>query len=298
MGLSQPRVLYSIHEVSLYNILTGVPYGKPVQVVKNSTLALAGELVQLQGGSNPYPWSVQDGNSSAEMNFSPAEIPDYFFELFLGKAPTTVENDAGNTTALTNKLNETVQDASTGIASVGVKSGSESDLKFGKYIVVAVSATTVDVYALTGVDFLRGTDKDFIDDSMKITSSPLTITASAAVEVPGFGVELTGGSGVIGMTAGDTAVFDINPPSLVQTNVIIGSNGQCSPEFGAYVTAQKQSDGSMWAFDCYRVKAQGFPFNMAEKAFSEPEITGQLIYCPAKNGILEVRYIKPSTGCS
>lgn len=296
MALKNPRTIYGIQSVTPYYRDTGVPYGI-IRVLSGSTISLAGELVSLTGGSSPYPWDAQDGAITAEMSFKPKEFPNFLVKLFLGKDPTEILADPGNTSALTNVLNTSVQDGVTGIASVAVKSGSEADLKFGKYIVKAVSPTTVDVFGLSNVDFLRGADKQYVDDTLKITTTPLTITAATAVEIPGFGVELTGGSGVIGMTSGDTAKFEANPPSIEQTDVLIGETGACPPEFGAFVSAQKQSDGSMWVFDCFRVKAFGFPFGMEEKAYNEAEVTATLLFDSAENGILKARHIKPTSGC-
>jgi hypothetical protein len=205
--------------------------------------------------------------------------------------------DPGNVSALTNIFGTSVLDAAAGIASVGVKSGSEDDLKFGKYIVKAVSSTTVDVYALTNVDFQRGTDKTYEDDLLKITAAPLTITGGAPTEIPGFGVELTGGT-TPAMTIGDTAKFNARPPSIEQSTVKIGNLNDCIPEFGAMVTAQKKADGSMWTFDCFRVKALGFPFGMEEKAYNEAEITANILYDDNEGGIFDMEYVKPTTACA
>jgi hypothetical protein len=265
--------------------------------VGGSTISLAGELIQLTGGSSPYSWDAQDGNITAEMSFKPKELPAFLIQLLLGKTPTEISADPGNVTALTNVQGTSAQDASTGIASVGVKSGSEADVKFGSYVVEVASGTTVDVYGQTNVDFFRGVDKTYENDLLKITDSPLTITTGAAVEVPGFGVELTGGSGTIGMTTDDTASFEANPPSNVQMDVVIGEQGICVPEFGALVVSQKKSTGEMWLFDCYRVKTLGFPFGLEEKAFNEAEVTATLLYDSAKNGVMKARYIEPSSGC-
>ncbi len=71
----------------------------------------------------------------------------------------------------------------------------------------------------------------------------------------------------------------------------------CVPEFGALITAQKNVDGSMWLFDCYRVKAVGLPFGMEEKAYHEPEITATLLVDSAKNAVFKIKYLKPETGC-
>lgn len=298
MTLSPPKTIYGIHQVTMYQRDSHIPYGT-LRVLGGSSITLAGELVQLSGGSSPYSWDAQDGAITAEMSLKPKEIPNWMFKVMLGKDPTPVLADPGNTSALLNVLNATVLDAVTGIASVDVKTGSENDLKFGKYTVLAVSPTTVDVYAMSNVDFFRGTDKVYVDDSLKINATPLTITTpGVATELPDFGIEFTGGSGTIAMVAGDTAEFDINPPSIEQMDVKIGEFGVCVPNFGAIVVAQKKSDGSMWQFDCFNVKALGFPFAMEEKAFNEAEITATLLYDSEQDGVLKARYLKPAIACS
>ncbi len=298
MALPKARSIFGINQVTPYKIGTNEAYGT-IQVLAGSSITLGGELVNLTGGSSKYPWDVQDGNISAEMSFKPKEFPPFLFKILLGKSPTEVLNDPGNTTVLANTGGTSLQDASTGIDSVGVKSGSESDLKFGRrYIVKVISATTVDVYAKTNVDFGRGTPRQYVDDTLKITDTPLLIVAATPVEVPGFGIELTGGSGTIAMVVDDTAEFDVNPPSLIQSDVKIGGIEDCIPEFGAIVTAQKMSDGTMWNFDCYRVKATGMPFGMEEKAYNEAEITAMLMYDSVQNGIMSVSFLRPTTGCS
>lgn len=298
MPLSQPKTLYGIHQVTPYSQLTGEPYGT-LRVLAGSSLSLSGELVQLTGGSSKYPWDAQDGNITAELALKPKEIPNFLIQILLGKAPTETLDDPGSVDALENVQGTSLQEAATGIASVGVKSGSEDDMKFGKYIVKVVSPTTVDVYAMTNVDFRRGTDAQYVDDTLKITSVPLTITGTGGVtELPNFGVEFTGGSGTVGMTADDTAEFEIYPPSLEKVTAEIGGLADCIPEFGAVVVAQKKGDGSMWLFDCYRVKALGLPFNMEEKAYSEMEITANLLYDSVKGSLFKMKYVKPSTGCS
>jgi len=297
MSLGNPKVMYGIHQFTPYDRVTGEPYGT-IRILGGASISLSGELVELFGGSSPYSWDVQDGAITAEMSFKPKEIPNFLFHLLLGKAPTEILANAGNVSALVNILNDSVFDAADGIASVGVKAGSEEDLKFGKYLVKAVSATTVDVYAYTNVDFFRGTDKVYENDLLKITASPLSITKDTAVEVPDFGVELTGGSAVtMTMTTDDTADFEANPPSSKQMDVVIGEHGVCVPEFAAIIAAQKLSGGQMWLIDCPRIKALGMPLGMEEKAYSEPEITAKLMYDSTLNGIMKIRHIEPSSGC-
>lgn len=297
MALTQPRTIYGIHQVTPYHIDSQLPYGT-IRVLGGASITLAGELVTLAGGSSFFPWDAQDGAITPEIAFKFKEIPSFLFKLLLGKTPTDTEDTSAAVTALVNVLNSSVLDAVTGIASVGVKSGSETDVKFSKYIVKAASATTVDVYAYTNVDFFRGTDKTYEDDLLKITASPLTIAMGAAVEVTGYGVELTGGSGTIGMTEDDTASFEAKPAALDITSVTVGEQGVCIPEFGVVVVSQKKSDGSMTSIDCFRVKAFGMPLGLEEKAFNEMEITGTLLYDSARNGAYKFENLKPVIACS
>lgn len=296
MALGKPRTIYGIHLATFYEIATGLPYGT-IRVLGGSTISLAGELISLTGGSSPYPWDAQDGAITPEISLKLKEIPNFLFKLFLGKTPTEALDSAANVSALVNIFGTSIFDAAAGIASVGVKSGSEDDVKFSKYIVRGVSPTTVDVYAYSNIDFFRGTDKQYENDLLKITAAPLTVPDGAPVEVPGFGVELTGGTSVA-MTADDTASFEANPASLEQMDVLIGEQGVCIPEFGVVVNPQKQANGSMWEIDCFRVKALGMPLGMEEKAFNEMEITGTLLYDSTENGVYKSRYLKPTTACS
>lgn len=295
MALSAPRTIFGIHEAVPYSRTDGVPYGI-LRVLANSSLQLTGELVELMGGSNRYSWDVQDGNINVEISLALKEYPNFLFELFLGKAPTDTSASTSGTVmvALANKNGTSLLNASTGVASVAAKAGSESDMKFGKYVVKAASATTVDVYVKSSVDFARGTDKEYQDDYGKITASALTISTGAAVEVPGFGIELTGGSGTIAMTTGDTAEFEIAPPHNGVTDVNIGANTDVYPEFGMVMTAEQKGNGEMVDVEAYRCKAIGLPLGFQEKAFSESEITAKAFYDSTLNRVLRVRHVKPS----
>jgi len=298
MSLSQPRDIYGIHSVTMYNRSNYQPYGI-LRVLGNSTLNITGETISLQGGSSPYDWNVQSGAITAEMTLNFREYPNFLFQVLFGADPTEAgaASATGEVTTLTNVNGTSCQDATTGIASVGIESGENANLKFTKYIVKAVSATTVDVYAMTNVDFSRGTDKEYEDDTLKLTSTPLTIPGTGGtVSLTDYGVEFTGGSGTVDMTIGDTAEFVMKPPYAEDTEILVGSPDACIPQFGAYLAAQKQGDGTMWTIDAFKVTALGFPLGMQEKAFSESEITAKLSYDAAEGGIFRLRRVRPSAG--
>ncbi len=295
MARSAARTIFGVHEFTARNRSTKEFYGSS-KILGSSSLTLSGELVELRGGSSRYPWDVQDGNIDAELSLTFREYPDFLFQLFLGKAPSelTAAPTAGAVTTLTNGYGTTCKSATIGIASVGLKSGASADLKFGKYVVKVISATTVHVYASTDIDFQRGTDKEYQDDNGKVTATALTITTGAvAVEVPGFGIELIGGSGTIGMTIGDTAIFEVLPPYSASMEVNIGSTSDVFPEFGAIMIAQQKGSGEMFDIEAYRVKVLGLPIGLNEKEFSEAEVTGKVFYDSAENKILRIRHVTP-----
>lgn len=292
MSLPKPRIIFGIHEFTPYSRFDNSFYGT-IRVLGSSSLSLSGELIKLNGGSNRYPWDIQDGTITAELSLSIKEYPDFVFELFLGKKPTAITpSNTGAVSAMTNSRGTSAMSATIGIASVQALTGSEADMKFGKYVVKVVSATTVDVFASTDVDFQRGTDKEYVDGLLKINNAPLTIAQSADVTVPGFGIEFTGGSGTIGMTVGDTAIFEVLPRNSGGMEVNIGANSDVFPEFGAIMIAEQKSDGSMLDVEAFRVKALGLPIGLTEKAYSEAEITAECFYDSVQNRVLRIRHVE------
>ena len=296
MALSEVRPIYGIHNVTFYKRTDRLPYGT-LKVVGGSSLGLSGEIIKLEGGSFNYAWAVEDGRQTAELAIKTREYPPFLFEVLLGKAPTesTTEVATGTVTTLENVEGTSVFEATTGIASVSLKAGETAELKFSKYIIECISATTVNVRAYTDADFSRGTDIEYENDDLEILASDLTISTGAAVEVTDTGVELTGGSGVIGMTIGDTAEYEVLPPTERHYVVKVGNPTDRSPEFGAYLEAEVQSNGALVAIDCFRCKASGMPISMEEKTFSESEIKAEVFYDSTENGIFELRYVNPSS---
>ena len=299
MALSAPRSIFGVCSVSPYKRTDGLFYGE-LRVLESSSISVTADLISLQGGSNKFDWSVEVGQMTSEMNLSFSEFPDFVFELFAGNPPTANAAEAnGSSTTLTDKLG-TVVDATTGIASVGVLSGSEADLKFGKYVVKTVSETTVDVYFSSDVDIARGTNGEFQNDSLKITASALTVPSTGGtVTIPNFGLELTGGSGTVALVTlgavGDTATFEVRPQNTKSMDVTIGRIAdQNFPEFGAIVMANKQSDGEMFEIDALRCKSGGLPIGLTRNEYSTAEVTVKLMYDDAQDGVYKVRHVSPT----
>lgn len=295
MSLGDPRILFGVHSISPYSRTDGMPYGI-LKVLAGGTLSLQAPIEQLYGGSNKFSWAAESKTIASDMSVKVKAYPGFLFQIFLGASVT--DNSAetgGSVTTLTNFKGTTAKSATIGIASIAVKSGSETDVKFGRFVVKVVSATTVDVYLLSDVDIDRGTDGTYQSDLLKITATPLTIVTATAVTIPNFGLELTGGSGTIGMTVGDTASFQSRPINTGSSDIVVGANPTTLPAFSAVMLAQRRADGSMFEITAYNMIGSGLPIAMDEFAFSQTEIKMTLLYDSSKNKVFDIRSIVPST---
>lgn len=284
MALTRNQSSFGIHSICPYNSETYEPYGI-FKVVGSLTLNDAQEQIPLMGGSSNYPWDIESGAATTEGSFTIREIPDFVFTPVHGATATTGAAETAGAVGTIANMKGTTAVAATGIASVGLKSGSSADVKNGIYMGVVASATTVNIYALTDVDFLRGTDLTYQNDALKITASALTIATTTAVEIPSTGLELTGGAGVIAMTVGDTFWFDSRSINTGSTRVTVGASGLQKPNIGLVVAAQKKGNNEIFMIDIMKAKLGGLPMNFAEKAWMESEVTFQAVYNSVRDGV-------------
>lgn len=289
MALSTNRIVYGIHSMTPYARTTRLPYGI-LKVLGGGSISFSAETEKLFGGSNKFAWASESKTIDSTFTSTVKSMPDFLFELYLGASVSTTASSATGSviTALTNVYGTSVLNSSTGIASVGIKSGSEADLKDGLYAVKAASTTTVDVYAISDIAFDKGTDIDFQNDALKITASALTITASTPVTIPDAGLELTGGSGTIGMTANDTAYFRVSAAHGGVSSITIGSSQTTFPEHGLVALGAKRADGSLFEIEMFKAVGAGFPIALEETVFSIPELTIDLLYDSTLNAIAKI----------
>lgn len=293
MSASAPITIFGVHQLTAYNITTGLPLGT-AKVVGSAELSSDGDLIALTGGSSKYPWKVERGLIKSELSLTLKEYPPFLFEALLGKALTVnAAETTASITAIASVKGTSSVSATTGIASVAVLN--KGDVKFGTYVVKVLSATTVDIYAYTDVDFAQGTDTTVENDLLKITASPLTITTSGNITIPNYGLKLVGGSGTIGMTAGDTARFTARPINTESQQVVIGSSTEVFTDFGLLIAAQRPGDNYMTYIDCYRVAGVGLPIAFTENKFSEAKIKLQLYRDTTRDGVYRMERVKATT---
>lgn len=292
MAFGYNRINYGIHSICPFKISDGLPYGI-LKVLGGGTLTMTSEFEELFGGSNKNAWAVESKTISSEWTATVKTMPDFMFELFLGATvATTAASATGTVGALTNVLNASVLDASTGIASVALKTSSEADLKDGVYVVEAASATTVNVYALTDIEFKKlgaANDLSYLDESLLVTGSPFTIVSATATEIVGLGVEMTGGAGAIGMTVGDTARFSVSSIHNGVSEISIGSATTIFPEHRQLCLGQKRANGDVFELEIFRVVGSGMPIPFEEQAFAIPELAMKLVYDGTEDAVAKIR---------
>lgn len=297
MALSAPRLFHGIHGVCFWDIDTRVPHGKMLEVLGGASMTAAGESVELFGGSSKNPWGSEDGKTTYELSVKIKEFPSYLWDLFHGGTHTdTASSATGTVSSIANVYGTSCFDASTGIATATIKAGENAELKFSHYVVEVISSTTVNVYGLTNVDFDRGTDITYNADDMKLLAADLTISTGAAVEVTDTGVELTGGSGTIGMTIGDTACYKVVPANSSSARLTVGAKSDKLPYFGVTLAGQKRSDGDMAYLDFYRVKGvPGIPLPFEEAAWVETELKMKPVWDSTENAVYSLDWVNPTS---
>lgn len=286
------RQLFGVHSICSVSRTTRIPTGI-VRVLGDISLAFEASSVQNRGGSSWYPWATEITEINPSISFQVKEYPDWVMENYGAVKVTTTAASAstGTVSALVNKEGTSVFDASTGVATATLKTGEAANMKTGAFRVIAASATTVNVYAVSDFQFTRGTDLYADDNMMKITTSPLTITASTAVEIPGTGIELTGGSGTIGMTVGDVAEYHVYSPHNGLSKVEMGVNGYIFPEHELYIFGKQRADGRAVYVHCPKaVCTSGMTWNFSQGDFSNTDITADLLNDSATGNVATIYF--------
>lgn len=288
MTLSAPRILFGIHSITPYRRSTGKPYGI-MKVVGSASLGLSADLEQLFAGSNKFAWAAESKTVNAELTIKVKEYPDFLFELFLGASTTANAADAaGTVSGYANVNGSTIKDAVNGLSSISVTTA--ANLKFGHYVLVATAAGTADIYLLSDVDIQRGVDAVYSNDALKIGS--LDISAGNDNQGATIGLTFTK-AGTPAFTVGDTAEFDVAPPSAASSEIVIGAAGASFPAFGAIIVAQKRATGEIFSIRAFNVVAGGLPIALEEQAFSQPEVKLNCLYDQAQDCVFKMKAYLP-----
>jgi hypothetical protein len=229
------------------------------------------------------------------MSLQVSEYPAFFFTLFAGKAPTeNAAETSGSVTTIANKSGTSIV-AATGLASVSaIPTTGPADLKFGTYVVKYATATTLDIFVSSDINFSRGTDETFDNDLLKVGTTG-AITTGGNTDVASLGLRFVGGAGTIAFTSGNTATFQVRPPNTASMDVVIGAASDVFPEFEAFLYAKQRGSLEMVEVNAYRCKGVGLPIGFEFNAFSQPEINVRCFYDSTRDGVLKIRHVAPSS---
>jgi len=292
MGLSQDRIIYGIHSFSPRNRTSKLPYGI-LKVIGSCNLALTSDLEQLYAGSNKFAWAAESKTTKTDLSAKVKAYPGFLFSLFLGATVTETGADtAGSITAAANALGTSII-AAAGLASITIKAAMKANLKFGKYVIKALTANTLGVYLMSDIDIARGTDVAYTDDTLQLALGTITIATGAGTDVDDIGLTFTGGGSATAFVVGDTAYFEIKPPSSKSTEIIVGKSTDSIPDFEAIMYAQKRATGEMFEIEAHNCVGSGLPIGFEENAFSQADLKMTCLYDSALNRVFTIRHIQP-----
>jgi hypothetical protein len=272
MAETAPWTSYGIHDLRIFDRSTGLSLGH-WRILGDVNNEFNAEYEKLMGGSQVFPWDTAVKEFSSSVKATVKEYSADATALLLGGTLTEYSADtAGAVVDEANVKGTSMLDASTGIVGATVvASTGAADLKEGWFVVKAVTTSTVDVYYYNSASFARGTNGSFQDDDGKITATPLTISTGAAVEVPNYGIELTGGSGTIALVAGDTYRGYVQQPHTGAYDIKFGEEITEFPDVGVAITSTYEG-GDLTTLILYKCKVAGTAIPFLEKGYSTYDV--------------------------
>lgn len=289
MSLSNPIIHYGIHSGAFYRPADGTFYGC-LQVLGGVNFEFSAETEDLYGGSSKFAWASEDKIINSSFTTTVKQYEDFMWELFLGATVTlTSAETSGNITTPVEVKGTSIMGATTGIASIAITTA--ADAKMGKYVIVADTDDDLSIYCSTNIDFAKGADADYVNDALKVATVALGDNSDVQA-VAGLGISITGGSGTIAFTPGDTATFYIRPINTAARVIDVGALQSTFPEFGVVFMAQKRKTFEMFEIEAYKCQGSGLPINLQEGAFAISDLTAKCLIDLSKNKVLTLREVK------
>jgi hypothetical protein len=289
MSLTNPKTIFGVHSLTVYDRNTRIPEAF-LRVLGTCEIALTPEMVSLRGGSNRFPWDSEVASIGSEFSLTAREYPMKFMELALSGDTTEYDDEtSGEIIFLENVKGTSCYHASSGIASIDFISLKTADLKEGEYVIEVTDAAAdkVDVYCLSNANFSRGETGEYLDDDLKIAED-LVVTSASTTDITDYGIKITGGSGTIDMTLGDTLRFAVRRNGKTGFSMVVGRSGSSFEKKGLLLTGQVAGDDSLTYIDIYKAQIAGMPVSFAEGAYSEWSITITLEYSSTKDGVYTI----------
>ncbi len=217
------------------------------------------ESIDLLGGHTDAPHDVEYGQPSPVMTGVVREYPAELFGIM--ETATVTENAAeasGNIGSPTNYQGTSII-TSPGVTLITAHPSYLSNLKFGRYILRATAAQTLDLYIAGLVD-------EFEDiEALVVTGISTTTTGSVAINAAGIVLTIAGSPAY---TVGDTAAFEVRPVNTGSTEVLVGT-GTPPSNFGVRCVFPRKTDGVLHYIDVFNVSGRGLPWKGVSREWSE-----------------------------
>jgi len=291
-GYPTIRQEFGCHSICARNRTTKVITGL-IEVIGDISLEFSASSVDNRGGSSLYPRATEITEIDSTISFNIRQWDDWIFTNYMAASVATTAASAtvGTIGTPANITGTSAYAASGGVASVTLTSGGAADLKTGPYLVVAASASTVNVYRPTTFQNSRGTDLYLDDNVGKITTSALTISSGTAVAIPGTGLTLTGAATAIAMTPGDSFQVFVTPPHNGISQVDIGIPGNVFPEHELIIFGKQRGSGEAVFVQCYKAQCvSGMTFPMSQSDFAATDVSVKLLLDTTVNKVATIYF--------
>ncbi|MFW6366619.1 MAG: hypothetical protein ACOC2H_09140 [Spirochaetota bacterium] len=289
--LAAKNGIFSLKNIMLYDRSTFKPIKYSLmEVIGELSLSTTPEYAELVGGSLPFAWEAAVSSISSEGTLTIREFLKGVIATSTGGELTENAAEAlGSVSQETNRKGDTIFDGTAGIT-VSVLTGSEENLKDGKYIIIATGSDTFDVYCTTNLAFAMGDRTEFIDDTLKVLSVDLSGTPPVEEEEWGlsFGV-----AGTIALNEGDAGTFVVRSANTGSDIIDIGSVNTRFDNVGLIAhTPINPADRNYYRIEVFNVGLGGNPFAFTEKAFSEMSLPLKIQYDSAEDLVYRIERVK------
>lgn len=291
--LKQPTGFYGLFSVALLDFMTHEPL-KIFKIAAELTIPFEADMDDLISGGLKMAEESEPKVYKSDMSLMLKQFDRELFaylssaQVVIGSAEPYGYSSAQSTppTAVYSVgATNTIASATTGIATIAVDPLHYADLKAGKYIIKAVSATTIYFMPLTDVEFggafTAGTEVNFGTNSLGTDlagrqiyvtgTTPFTfaVTNGAPTSITGFGLIINGGSAVA-MTAGDTATIEVRPVNIENDVITLGHSAALIPKrFALYAALDTKVNGEVIEIFAPKVMPSGFAVPLKTKAWAE-----------------------------
>lgn len=276
MGAPKKGIL-GVSSVALVDITTK-EVAALLQVVDNVNIDLGETVAKLKGGDSNFPYSaaIVDCNDTITIPFK--EFPDNFMQLLYRSTQTSgAAEAAGNISTPANVTGTSIISATTGITAA-ITATSGGTLKEGIFVIKAATAAKLNFYAYSDFDDINLSS----DESGLVNATPYTIATGTAANITELGITVTGGSGTIGFTVGDTAIVSIRRINSGYVVTPIGDKKN-NKYYEAYLMFQPTPEGNLDYIKLHRVMPSRGAHSAPIKDYHNQELTLTVTKDPANS---------------